>query len=147
MLNFPVDITTPSPLENSSSAVIVAVDDVLVAFRNMMEDWVDPAYRQLATDPSFAAANRLRNIGAYTARAKKMLTSALLWVSIRACVRPGWAEMLAKRKVYVMIDDDYITAVGYKITFTVDEDLMQARILDIDGRELAVLASPLHCKD
>lgn len=147
MLNFPVDISTPSPLQNSSIAVIVAVDDVLIAFRNMMEDWVDPTYQKLEKDPSFPAANRLRNIGAYTARTKQMLESALLWVSIRACTRPGWAEMIVQRKVYVVIDDEYIASVGYKITFIVDEDIMQARILDTDGSELANLASPLHCKD
>lgn len=147
MLNFPVEITTASPLDNSSCAVIVAVDDVLVAFRNMMEGRIDPADQQQAKDPSFVAANRLRNIGAYTARAKKMLNSALLWVSIRACSRPGWLEMLEQRKVYVVMDDEYITATGYKITFIIDGDFMHAHILDLKGNEMARVASPLSCKD
>lgn len=143
MLNFPVDIATLSPLENSSSAVIVAVDDVLVAYRNMMEDWVDPTYRHLAKDSAFAAANRLRNIGVYQSRSRLMLHAALFWVGLRAPSTAGWSRMLESRKVYVLMEDDYISSVGYKIIFMVEADRMSAHILDIEGEPLAQVAATM----
>jgi len=143
MLNFNLDLELSNPLENSTSALIDAIDNALTAYRNMMEVHADPACKGTGKDLACLAINRLRNIGIYQTSTKTMLHAAIVWMTVRAQSNPSYERMLNEKQVYALIEDAHLTAVGYKVMFRTENNKMFAQILDNDCEELCSVAAEM----